>query len=62
MSDKKIEEIMDRVKKSENPEALKDAIVMLALFRRLPQEARDKVIDLASVMVDQAAEEANSHE
>ena len=62
MEDKNLEKIVERINECKNPRAVMDALVMLSLFRRLPPEAREKVIDLASAMVDQKAEEANSHE
>ena len=56
------EEVMERINASEHPGELKDAIIMLALFRNLPREARDMVIGLASAMVDQKAVEPSGHE
>jgi len=60
MDDKNLETIVERINACKNPHAVMDALVMLSLFRRLPPEAREKVIDLASAMVDQNTEETSN--
>lgn len=60
MEDKNLGKLVERINACENPRKVMDALTMLALFRSLPPEAREKVIDLARVMVDQNTEESSN--